>query len=120
MDLGLHTLRILRVNGLDLLPPHLANRSIGDREIVLPMNEALEAIDTLEKRGVQILSWEGWIKSPDGSIGHGCAPQGTVSLDGLSVGEAAQLCRKTIFEDGERWIRDSSDCSEELYFRIIC
>ena len=65
---------------LALIPPHLARKSISDLEIVLPMPEALEAIDFLESKDVQILGWEGWVKSMDGRVGHGSAPQGTVSL----------------------------------------
>ena len=40
---------------LDLLPARLRKRSISQLEIMLPMAEALEAIDFLEARGVQIL-----------------------------------------------------------------
>ncbi len=106
------------MNSLELLPSRLAIRSLDDEEIVLPMKEALEAIDALEKRGVRILGWEGWIRSEVGKVGHGGTPQGTLSLDGLNVDEAAQLCRKTIREEGERWLLHNPKSTDELYFCI--
>lgn len=103
---------------LELLPPHLAKLSIDDKEIILPMEEALLAIDALEERGIHILGWEGWVKYQDGRIGHSDVPQGTVSLDQLSVSQAADLCRRTIREDSEKWRRDNPQRSNQLYFCI--
>ncbi|MFT0635344.1 hypothetical protein ACMFY5_24975, partial [Pseudomonas sihuiensis] len=67
------------MNPLDLLPVQLRERSISQSEIVLPLTQALEAIDLLESQGIQILGWEGWVKDKQGRIGHGNAPQGTMS-----------------------------------------
>lgn len=105
---------------LELLPVDLAKLSIDENEIVLPMEEALLAIDVLEKQGIRILGWEGWVQGQNGRIGHGNAPQGTVSLDDLSVSQAADVCRRTIREDWERWQRDNPQSSSQLYFCITC
>ncbi len=106
------------MSDLELLPADLAEKSISDREIVLPMKEALEAIDILEAKGIQILAWEGWIKTKDGCVGHGSAPQGTVSLEDLSVHEAAVLCRITIPEDAAHWQRENPETTDALHFCI--
>lgn len=110
----------LLMRELDLLPPDLAKLSIDEKEIVLPMEKALLAIDVLEKQGIRIVGWEGWVKDQDGRIGHGNASQGTVSLDDLSVSQAADVCRRTIREDWKRWQRDNSQSSNQLYFCITC
>ena len=82
------------------------------------MAEALAAIDLFESKGVLILGWEGWVKDKDGRVGHGSAPQGTVSLEDLSVSEAAKLCRETIPQDAARWIAENPETTDELHFCI--
>lgn len=47
------------MSDLDLLPKQLAEKSISEQEIVLPVSEALEAIDFLESIGQVILGWGG-------------------------------------------------------------
>jgi hypothetical protein len=108
----------LIMNPLDLLPPALREQSISQREIVLPTAAALEAIDFIESQGAQILGWEGWIKDAQGRVGHGSAPQGTVSLEQLSVQEAAQLCRVTISLEAVQWAQDNPDTTDVLHFCI--
>ena len=103
---------------LDLLPKRLKDVSISQREIVLPMAEALEAIDLLESRGMQILGWEGWVKDIQGRVGHGSAPQGTGSLQELSVQEAANLCRATIPAHATQWAHDNPGSTDALHFCI--
>jgi hypothetical protein len=106
------------MNPLELLPVQLRERSISQREIVLPLAQALEAIDHLESQGIQILGWEGWVKDEQGRIGHGNAPQGTMSLQKLSTHVAAQLCRNTIQSDASQWMQDNSNASNSLHFCI--
>ena len=108
------------MSDLELLPADIAKISISDDEIVLPMEQALVAIDLLEKRGIRVVGWEGWIKDREGDIGHSNAPQGTVSLAHLSVSQAAEVCRRTIREEGEKWRRENLNSPDELYFCITC
>jgi hypothetical protein len=103
---------------LNLLPEELASRSISPREIVLPLRDALEAIDILEKKGILILGWEGWVKGRDGRVGHVSVPQGTVSLDALSVHEAAEVCRRTMLQDTAMWEAGHKGTTDELLFCI--
>jgi len=102
----------------NILPPHIATRSISKNEIVLSITEALEAINFLESKHVKILGWEGLVKTANGSIGHGNAPQGTDSLDKLTVQAAAQLCRKTMKEAHNLWTQENAGATDELYFCI--
>lgn len=103
---------------MELLPMELRQLSISQREVVLPMAAALKAIDLLESQGRQVLGWEGWVKDVHGRIGYGRAPQGTVSLEGLSVGDAAQLCRSSIALEAAQWTQDNPGTSGTLYFCI--
>ena len=99
-----------------LLPERLTELSISPREVVLPESAALAAVDVAEAAGVLILGWEGWVKAVDGRVGHGSAPQGTVSLDCLTVAEAAALCRSTIPRAAEAWRAEHPESTDQLHF----
>ncbi|MDX3775754.1 hypothetical protein QE250_16700 [Chromatiaceae bacterium AAb-1] len=106
------------MNQIDLLPPSLREQSISQREIVLPLAAALDAIDFIESQRIQILGWEGWIKDAHGRIGHSSAPQGTISLEDLTVHEAVQLCRVTMQSEAAQWAQDNPDTTDTLHFCI--
>jgi len=103
---------------LSLLPPEIARLSFSPREVVLPQREALLAIDVFESAGLLILGWEGWVRDRHGHVGHGTAPQGTASLESLSVREAADLCRRTIRREAAAWALQFPSAEEELGFCI--
>src|SRR5689334_16067045 len=103
------------MSALELLPGRFAEKSISQQEIVLPLTEALEAIDLLEARGLLILGWEGWVKTADGRVGHGSAPQGTVSLENLSVEAAAQCCRETMPQEAAVWLANNPETTDALH-----
>src|SRR5688572_27535162 len=104
---------------LALLPEHLRDLSISQREIVLPLAAALEAIDLLEADGIYILGWEGWVKDETGKHGHGTAPQGwSADAAKQSIHEAAQLCRSTIPADAAQWDEDNPVTTDQLHFCI--
>lgn len=69
-----------RWSDLELLPPSLAAASAAEREIVLPYEPALRAVDALVAQGHGILGWEGWLRYPDGRVGHAGRHQGTVAF----------------------------------------
>ena len=108
----------MQIDALRILPERISNTSISPHEVVLPEAEALQAIDIFEERGIHILGWEGWVKALDGSVGHGSAPQGTVSLEELSVSAAAKLCRETIPIDAAKWRDENPASTEKLHFCI--
>ena len=103
---------------LDLLPTALASRSINDREIVLPLTEALAAIDHLEGAGRHLLGWEGWLLYPDGGVGHSARHQGTADLSMLTPAEAADFCRETIRLAAAEFEADAEPVGRKLIFCI--
>lgn len=105
----------MHVKDLDLISKVLSVLSISTEEIVLPLSKALEAVDVLESKGIHIFGWEGWIKRSDGRVGHANTPQGTESLDTLSIQEAAELCRKTMLQDAQQWQTENHETKDELY-----
>lgn len=108
----------MKKRALSLLPERLSSKSISSKEVVLPYQEALEAIDIFENGGYLLLGWEGWVKASDGRVGHGSAPQGTVSLEKCTVVEAANICRETICSDKADWEKEDPESDEKLYFCI--
>ncbi len=64
---------------ISLLPQMLREQSLSDREIVLPYQEAKEALELLERAHWALLGWGGWVKYPDGT--HGFAPGGVMGAD---------------------------------------
>ena len=102
---------------LSLLPSDLAKRSISDREIVLSLEYAIEAINILESKNYLVLGWEG-LEKRGGRGGTYMLLQGTVSLDSLTVKEAADFCRQTIAMDSEAWEKENTGSNNELYFCI--
>lgn len=69
-----------RWSDLELLPPGLAALSAAEREIVLPYEPALRAVDALVAQGHAILGWEGWLGYPDGRVGSAGKHQGTIDF----------------------------------------
>jgi len=103
---------------LQMLPPEIARHSISHREVVLPLNAAIAAIDWFAINQIHLLGWEGWIQSADGRVGHGNAPQGTTSLEGLSIPDAADFCRRTIRAAALEWSKTYPETTDRLHFCI--
>lgn len=55
-------------------------QSASADELVLRLPEALEALLLMESWGTSVLGWEGWLRYPDGKLGHSARHHGTVSL----------------------------------------
>jgi hypothetical protein len=107
---------------IDLLPEILRSQSLSEREIVLPYDEALQALDILVKADWALLGWEGWEKDAEGRHGHSYI-MGTTSIEQEPgekwedyVQRSARFCRATIGADQERWKREGIDSSWTLYF----
>lgn len=103
---------------LQMLPPEIARHSISRKEIVLPLNAAIAAIDWCASNQIHILGWEGWIQTADGRVGHGNAPQGTTSLEDLSIPEAADFSRRTIQAAAMEWSETYPETTDRLHFCI--
>ncbi|WP_321799006.1 hypothetical protein [Burkholderia sp. BCC1988] len=103
---------------LEKIPAALAAPSISRREIVLPLDAALECIDYCERHRIPIYGWEGWVLTADGRVGHGSAPQGTVSLDDWPLAEAAAFCRSTMVSESKVWHNEYPGTTDQLHFCI--
>ncbi len=107
---------------IDLLPEALRSKSLSDREIVLPYQEAFQALDILVAAQWALLGWEGWEKDAKGHRGHSSI-MGTMCIEQESgekwedyVQRSAHFCRETIEADQDRWNRECTDSSRTLYF----
>ncbi len=87
-----------RVSTCDDIPRELLEGSLSAREIVLPYPEVIGVIHRLPGFGLRAVGWEGWLRYPDGRLGHSARRQGTADLSGLSPAEAAAFCIRTIEE----------------------
>jgi hypothetical protein len=61
------------VDEISLLPQMLREQFLSHREIVLPYQEAKEALDLLRRAQWAVWGWEGWVKYLDGSHGFASA-----------------------------------------------
>jgi hypothetical protein len=105
-------------DNLSLLPEKFRRTSLSDREIVVPYELAIEAVDLFEAKGTLVLGWEGWLLYPDGRRGHSGRHQGTVSLDELSVAEAASLVRRTIQQAHDEWQSEPEYLGAQLFYCV--
>ena len=78
------------------IPAELLSHSLSDREIVLKYPAVISIIRRLPEFGLRALGWEGWLRYPDGQVGHSSVHQGTVDLSDLPPEEAAEVCISTI------------------------
>ena len=108
---------------ISLLPQMLREQSLSDREIVLPYQEAKEALELLERAHWALLGWGGWVKYPDGT--HGFAPGGVMGADiQRKEGEAwadyvhrsVLFCHETIDQDYRDWNANPRYAHHVLYF----
>ena len=96
----------------DLTFPFMQS-SLSTRELVLRLPEALVVLEALAAAKVPVLGWEGWIRYPDGKVGHSREYQGTVSID-RNPGEAlsdyvqrsVSFARQTIIDSRDAWDRE--------------
>ncbi|WP_445178759.1 hypothetical protein [Pseudomonas sp. McL0111] len=66
----------------------LKRLSISQSELVLPYPHALTALQLLEATGAILMGWEGWLRYPDGRLGHSDVHQGTTDTSAISSSEA--------------------------------
>jgi hypothetical protein len=64
---------------------------------------AIDALDCCTIKQIHIPGWEGGIHTADERVAHGNAPQGAPSLEGLSVPDAAECCRRTVCAGAVVW-----------------
>lgn len=114
--------RLDAVDPLDLLPPNLRALSLSDCEVVLPYEEAIQALDLFVAARWGLLAWEGWVKYPSG-VGHHSEYQGTVELTRRVdetwddfIRRSAEFGRQTMQADQQRFEHDAACQGMQLYF----
>lgn len=55
----------------------LQRLSVSQSELVLPYPHAITALQLLEATDAILMGWEGWLRYPDGRLGHSDMHQGT-------------------------------------------
>ncbi len=96
---------------IDLLPEALRSQSLSEREIVLPYQQALEALEILVAANFALLGWEGWGKYADGRHGHppgGVMGTGPIKQEGGETWEnyvrrSARFCAETMAKEQQAW-----------------
>ena len=98
-----------------LLPADLAGRSISEREIVLSLPDAEQAIEHFNKTGKRLEAWEGWVKFNDGSRTHSLRHPGSFVLP-RDPARAAEVTLESIRKAQSIWDRAPEYPGAILYF----
>lgn len=103
---------------LDALPPELIDRSLSASTIILPLDQALQAISHLTQQGRRLESWEGWVKMPDGGRAKSLTHAGSFALPRDPAG-AAESAVKAVRRAQEHWNRAPEYPGAQLYFGLF-
>lgn len=76
----------------------IESRSSSNNEMVVEYIDAMELLYIYEKNQIKVLGWEGWIKYPNGSLGHSKRYQGTTDLSTMPIFSAISLMKSTIIQ----------------------
>ena len=102
---------------LAMLPAELAARSLSRQEVVMRHDDALAALEHLERAGLRVESWEGWVRLADGTRTKSLLHQGTFALP-LDAAASVATAREMIGHAQRRWDRSPEYAAGELYFKI--
>ena len=96
----------------------IKNRSASPGELVVSYIDAMELLHIFEKDNTRVLGWEGWIRHPDGSVGHSEKHQGSIDLSNLPNSSAIALAKSTIMQAHSEWGEKPEVPDAELLFCI--
>jgi hypothetical protein len=102
---------------LAVLPDELAARSLSKHDVVMRHDDALEALDHLERAGLRVESWEGWVRLADGTRTKSLMHQGSFALP-LDAAASVSVARDMIANAQRRWDRAPEYGGGELYFKL--
>lgn len=102
---------------LDALPPDLRAASLSLTDIILPLDGALHAAETLTATGRRLESWEGWVKMRDGGRAKSLMHGGSFALP-RDAAQSAQSAAEAMRRAQERWDRAPEYEGAQLYFRL--
>ena len=96
----------------------IRERSVSPSELVLSFDDAMQALDLLQQRGARVRGWEGWLRYPDGRLGHSERHQGTADLSAIAAAAAFELCRRSMREAHQAFRSAPDREASELLFCI--
>lgn len=102
---------------LALLPQDLAARSLSRQDLVLQHDDTIAALEHIDRAGLRVESWEGWVRLPDGMRTKSLVHQGSFALP-LDPSASVATAREMITEAQRRWDRSPEYPSGELYFKL--
>lgn len=102
---------------LALLPPELAASSASSREIVLPLDAAVAAIERLAHAGHRVEAWEGWLELPGGTRTASLAHTGSFALP-TTAARAAAVAIEGMRRSQARFDRAPEYPGARLFFRL--
>ena len=102
---------------LAVLPDELAARSLSKHDVVMRHDDALVALDHLERAGLRVESWEGWVRLADGTRTKSLMHQGSFALP-LDAAASVTVARDMIANAQRRWDRAPEYPGGELYFKL--
>ena len=85
---------------------------------MLRLSEALAALQFMEQSGIYASGWEGWLRYPDGKLGHSQQHQGTAPAPQLSQAELYAWFRSTMKESQVEHHGNPEASGSELLFCI--
>jgi hypothetical protein len=103
---------------LAVLPDELAARSLSKHDVVMRHDDALAALDHLDRAGLRIESWEGWVRLADGTRTKSLMHQGSFALP-LDASASVATAREMIVQAQRRWDRAPEYAGGELYFKLV-
>jgi hypothetical protein len=111
---------------MNLIPERILKASLSEDELVLPYDEALEAIDILAKEGFLLLCWEGWLRYADGAVGHSLTYQGTREIQRRPdepwtdfSARARESFVRSASESRQKFSAKPENPGSELYFGLV-
>jgi len=81
----------------------IKRRSESTDELIVNYTDALELLYLYENDNTEVIGWEGWIKSPDGSLTHSRRYQGKNDFFRMSKTSTIALIKSTIMQSYVEW-----------------
>jgi hypothetical protein len=99
------------------LPAALRQKSIAPSALILPLDDALEAIAHFQRAGRRLETWEGWVQLRDGGRARSLEHTGSFALP-RDAERAAATAREGMQRAQARWARDPEYPGAALYFAL--
>jgi hypothetical protein len=96
----------------------LQRMSASPTELVLPLVQALEAIDLMASSNIAVLGWEGWLRHVGGRLGHSNRHQGTAGDEPFATAAGYAWIRETMQDSHAAHLADPEVDGSELLFCI--